>query len=103
MRYLRLPDREELHAWTPALASRGDMVEVIVDGQKGEVPPVVAPVTDVPLPFDPLPESPETPGPFHLKYVGYGRYQICDRLGNKMLDKAILEIDAEAKLAELNA
>lgn len=104
MKYLKLPNRTELHVWTPLLASRGDMVEVIVEDEQ----PVSAPVEIAPEPEPAVapvevvvPEKIEIPT-YTLKSAGFGRYNVLDAEG-VAVTAALPKAEAQAKLAELNA
>lgn len=96
MKYLKLPNREELHVWTPLLAARGDMVEIIV----GEAQPALGLVMP-PNISAPEPTKIAIPA-YTLKSAGFGRYNVLDAEG-VAITAALPKAEAQAKLDELNA
>lgn len=99
MRYLKFPDKEQLHAWTPILATRTDMVEVIVGEEQPALGLVIAPRETAQVPAV---ETAKISLPnFTLKSAGFGRYNVLDAEGNAVTG-ALPKAEAQAKLVELN-
>lgn len=97
MKYLKLPNRTELHVWTPLLAARGDMIEVSDEPQPNVQPPLGLVVPAIAA------ESPKLVlAAYTLKSAGFGRYNVLDAEGVSVT-AALPKAEAQAKLAELNA
>lgn len=98
MRYLKLPDRTELHVWTPLLAARGDMVEVIIPNME------LGSTLTMGLPIATKQEVVALPATYTIKSAGFGRYNVLDSEGKAVTENPFpTKPDAEAKLAELTA
>lgn len=100
MKYLKFPDKEQLHVWTPVLASRGDMVEVIVGAEQPALGLAIVPRETEQVPA--VETAAITLPNFTLKSAGFGRYNVMDAEGNAVTG-ALPKVEAQAKLAELNA